>query len=109
VRRAEALPVVAGDDDERVLVEAAFAEAREEPAELTVDLGEGVQVPPQVPVVGRSRSAREEVDDRLARRGVVGMVALLRPEKAEEGALAVAVDPLERPIDPGRPRRLPRS
>ena len=84
--------MVAGHDHERVVGEAALAQAVEDPPDLRVDAAQRVEVAAEVVVVGRQRAALEEVDPLVGRAGFVGMVALHRPGDRVEG-LAGRLDP----------------
>ena len=77
MRIAERLPVIADDDDERVLIEAGAADAVEQPPEMPVGFVEDVQISVQVVVVGHRLA--DEIEQRDAGRRLVGMVRLLRP------------------------------
>src|SRR5262249_55289533 len=89
VRLAEALAVVAGDDDERVLGSPALAETVQDAADLTIGFAYRVEVPPEVVRVGRFRPLLEELDERLVRARLVGVVRLAGPGQDEERPVLV--------------------
>ena len=99
---AERLAVVSRHHHERLVVQAARAQPREEPAQLVVDARHRVQVAAEVVVVGRPRPVAEEVDRFVSGNAVVRVVGLLGPDGRVERARGVAVDPLERAVDEHR-------
>ena len=88
MRIAERLAVIAGDHDQRVLLEAGAADRLEQPRDVAVGLVQHIQVAAEVVSVG-GRLANE-LDQRNARRRVVGVVRLLRPGHQKERLRGIA-------------------
>ena len=96
VRVAERLAVIAGDDDQGVLLEAGAADRLEQPLEVPIGLMQHVEVAIQIVGVG-DRIAGER-DQRHARRRFVGMVGLLGPGHQEERLRRLLLDELNHPV-----------
>ena len=89
VRIAERLSMIAGDDDERVLVEAGAADRVEEPSEMAIRLVQDVQIPPEIVLIGHRLA--QQLEQRHARRRLIRVMRLRGPRHQEERARRLAV------------------
>ena len=83
VRIPERLPMIARDDNERVLVEARAADGLEEPFEMTIRFVQDVQIAVEVVVVRRRLA--QELEHRDAGRRFVRMMRLRGPPHQKNG------------------------
>ena len=110
VRIAERLPVVAHDDDDRVLVELEAANGVEEPSEMAIGLVQHVQIPFELVLIGHRFALKAQKRD--VRRWFVRMMRLRRPSHHEEGPVGRLRDEVDHPVHhaavfdaPGRNQR----
>ena len=96
MRRAKRLSMIAGDDNERVLVEAGPAKHGEEASEMAIRFVQDVQIAAQIVIVWHWFA--QQIEQRNAWRGHIRVMGLRGPRHHEEWTRRRPPDELDHPV-----------